>query len=216
MASSNADFHFLRSPAPTRKALGQPKSTKIKVHRKSPARSFLDPTFDGESEFQRADSSKCDPLYDMSVKRPKNTIFGLLRVGFFECQPRKTGGVIAATPMIFFAGNTSHTRTFSTRKVVRPHDLRVIRKSYKKLQKGWLFDENSPGSILRPLGPVKSDSTSKIGSRNDRVGFFCQLWFLSISAASRAFELGAGDLKKMKIGVWWCHALFQKLRAVLI
>ena len=82
MASSNADFHFLRSPAPTRKALGQPKSTKIKVHRKSPARSFLDPIFDGESEFQRADSSKCDPLYDMSVKRPKNTIFGLLTYKF--------------------------------------------------------------------------------------------------------------------------------------
>ena len=89
MASSNADFHFLRSPAPTRKALGQPKSTKIKVHRKSPARSFLDPTFDGESEFQRADSSKCDPLYDMSVKRPKRAILGRLtykfQYGFVNC-----------------------------------------------------------------------------------------------------------------------------------
>ena len=58
-----------------------------------------------------------------------------LRVRFFECQPRRTRGVIAATPMIFFAGNTSHTRTFSTRKLP---DLTIygsyekVTKSYKK------------------------------------------------------------------------------------
>ena len=53
------------------------------------------------------------------LPNPSSACFMRLRVGFFECQPRKSGGVIAATPMIFFAGNTSHTRTFSTRKVVR-------------------------------------------------------------------------------------------------
>ena len=43
---------------------------------KNPARSFLDPDFDGESEFQRVRSSKYHLGYDMSVKRPKNTILG--------------------------------------------------------------------------------------------------------------------------------------------
>ena len=51
--------------------------------------SFLDPIFDGESEFQRVGSSKCDPPYDMSVKRPKRAIMGRLtykfQYGFVNC-----------------------------------------------------------------------------------------------------------------------------------
>ena len=49
---------------------------KNKNSQKNPARSFLDPDFDGESEFQRVRSSKYHLGYDMSVKRPKNTILG--------------------------------------------------------------------------------------------------------------------------------------------
>ena len=52
------------------------------LSQKSPARSFLDPFFYGELEFQRVRSSKCDPLYDMSVKRPKRAILGRLTYKF--------------------------------------------------------------------------------------------------------------------------------------
>ena len=82
MPSSNVNFHFFEVPCPHSKALGQPKSTKIKVHRKNPARSFLDPNFDGEFDFQRVRSSKCDPLYDMSVNRPKRANLGRLTYKF--------------------------------------------------------------------------------------------------------------------------------------
>ena len=70
MASSNADFHFFEVPAQAAKI------DKNQSSQKSPARSFLDPDFDGESEFQRDRSSKYQLGYDMSVKRPKNTILG--------------------------------------------------------------------------------------------------------------------------------------------
>ena len=76
MASSNADFHFFDVPAPSSKSLGAAKIDKNQNSHKNPARSFLDPDFDGESEFQQAGNSKCDPRYDMSVKRPKKAILG--------------------------------------------------------------------------------------------------------------------------------------------
>ena len=76
MASSNADFHFFDVPAPSSKSLEAAKIDKNQNSQKNPARSFLDPDFDGESEFQRVRSSKYHLGYDMSVKRPKNTILG--------------------------------------------------------------------------------------------------------------------------------------------
>ena len=79
MASSSADFHFFEVPAPSSKALEAAKIDKNQSSQKNPARSFLDPDFDGESEFQRVRSSKYHLGYDMSVKRPKtarNTIWG--------------------------------------------------------------------------------------------------------------------------------------------
>ena len=76
MAASNADFHFFEVPAPSSKALEAAKIDKNQNSQKNPARSFLDPDFDGESEFQRVRSSKYHLGHDMSVKRPKNTILG--------------------------------------------------------------------------------------------------------------------------------------------
>ena len=76
MASSSADFHFCEVPAPSSKALEAAEIDKNQSSQKSPARSFLDPDFDGKSEFQRVRSSKYHLGYDMSVKRPKNTILG--------------------------------------------------------------------------------------------------------------------------------------------
>ena len=69
-------FIFLRSPAPSSKALEAAEIDKNQSSQKNPATSFLDPYFDGESEFQRVRSSKYHLGYDMSVKRPKNAIFG--------------------------------------------------------------------------------------------------------------------------------------------
>ena len=76
MASSNADFHFFDVPAPSSKSLEAAKIDKNQNSHKNPARSFLDPDFDGESEFQRVRSSKYHLGYDMSVKRPKSRILG--------------------------------------------------------------------------------------------------------------------------------------------
>ena len=76
MASSNADFHFFDVPAPSSKSLEAAKIDKNQSSHKNPATSFLDPNFDEESEFQRVRSSKYHLGYDMSVKRPKNTILG--------------------------------------------------------------------------------------------------------------------------------------------
>ena len=68
MASSNADFHFFDVPAaPSSKSLEAAKIDKNQNSHKNPARSFLDPDFDGESEFQRVKSSKYHLGYDMSV-----------------------------------------------------------------------------------------------------------------------------------------------------
>ena len=69
-------FIFLRPPAPSSKALEAAEIDKNQSSHKNPATSFLDPNFDGESEFQRVTSSKYHLGYDMSVKRPKNTILG--------------------------------------------------------------------------------------------------------------------------------------------
>ena len=76
MVSSNADFHFFEVYCPRSKALEAAEIDKNQNSQKNPARSFLDPGFDGEFEFQRVRSSKYHLGYDMSVKRPKNTILG--------------------------------------------------------------------------------------------------------------------------------------------
>ena len=76
MASSSADFHFFEVPAPSSKALEAAKIDKNQSSQKNPATSFLDANFDEKSEFQRVRSSKYHLGYDMSVKRPKNAIFG--------------------------------------------------------------------------------------------------------------------------------------------
>ena len=75
MAASSADFHFFEVPCPL-EASGAAKIDKNQSSHKNPATSFLDPNFDEESEFQRVTSSKYHLGYDMSVKRPKNTILG--------------------------------------------------------------------------------------------------------------------------------------------
>ena len=69
-------FIFLTSLPPAQSLLEAAKIDKNQNSQKNPARSFLDPDFDGESEFQRVRSSKYHLGYDMSVKRPKNTILG--------------------------------------------------------------------------------------------------------------------------------------------